>query len=46
MKPLAISPTYNERKNIIELINRVLNSYKNIDILIVDDASQTELFDC
>ncbi len=39
MKPLAISPTYNEKKNIIELINRVLNSYKNIDILIVDDAS-------
>ena len=39
MKPLAISPTYNEKKNIIELINRVLSSYKNIDILIVDDAS-------
>jgi len=39
MKPLAISRTYNEKKNINELIKRVLNSCKNIDILIVDDAS-------
>ena len=39
MKPIAISPTYNERKNISELISRVLSSYDGIDILIVDDNS-------
>ena len=39
MKPIAISPTYNERKNINELIARVLSSYDGIDILIVDDNS-------
>jgi dolichol-phosphate mannosyltransferase len=39
MKPIAISPTYNERKNISELISRVFSSYDGIDILIVDDNS-------
>ena len=39
MKPIAISPTYNEKKNIEELIQRVLASYDNIEILIVDDNS-------
>ncbi len=39
MKPIAISPTYNERKNISELISRVLSSYDGIDILVVDDNS-------
>ena len=39
MKPIAISPTYNETKNISELISRVLSSYDGIDILIVDDNS-------
>ena len=39
MKPIAISPTYNEKKNIDELIQRVLASYDNIEILIVDDNS-------
>ena len=39
MKPIAISPTYNEKKNINELIQRVLASYNNIEILIVDDNS-------
>ena len=39
MKPIAISPTYNEKKNIEELIRRVLASYDNIEILIVDDNS-------
>ena len=39
MKPIAISPTYNEKKNIVELIQRVLASYDNIEILIVDDNS-------
>ena len=39
MKFLAISPTYNERKNIQELINRVLKSYDKIELLIVDDNS-------
>ena len=39
MKPIAISPTYNEKKNINELIQRVLASYDGIEILIVDDNS-------
>ena len=39
MKPIAISPTYNEKKNVNELIQRVLDSYDNIEILIVDDNS-------
>ena len=39
MKAIAISPTYNEKKNIEELIQRVLASYDNIEILIVDDNS-------
>ncbi len=39
MKPIVISPTYNEKKNIDELIRRVLASYDNIEILIVDDNS-------
>ena len=39
MKPIAISPTYNEKKNINELIQRVLGSYDGIEILIVDDNS-------
>jgi len=39
MKPIAISPTYNEKKNVNELIQRVLASYHNIEILIVDDNS-------
>ena len=39
MKPIAISPTYNEKKNINELIQRVLSSFNDIEILIVDDNS-------
>jgi len=39
MKPIAISPTYNEKKNISELISRVLSSYAGIDILVIDDNS-------
>ena len=39
MKTIAISPTYNEKKNIQELVQRVLNSYDSIAILIVDDNS-------
>jgi len=39
MKPLVISPTYNEKKNINELIKRVLASYDDIEILIIDDNS-------
>ncbi|MDB3868622.1 polyprenol monophosphomannose synthase [Candidatus Marinimicrobia bacterium] len=39
MKSIAISPTYNEKKNISELIYRVLGSNEDIEILIVDDNS-------
>ena len=36
---LVISPTYNEKKNILELINRITESSNLIDILIIDDNS-------
>ena len=39
MKILAISPTYNEKKNISELINRIFQLPLEVDILIVDDNS-------
>ena len=39
MKILAISPTYNEIKNINELIDKISQLKINIDILIVDDNS-------
>lgn len=38
-KSLIITPTYNELDNIKKLIPEILNSYENIDILIVDDNS-------
>ena len=39
MKILAISPTYNEKKNISELINRISQLPLEADLLIVDDNS-------
>ena len=39
MKVLAISPTYNEKKNISELINRISKLPLDIDLLIIDDNS-------
>ena len=39
MKILAISPTYNEKKNISELINRISQLPLEVDLLIVDDNS-------
>ena len=39
LKVLVISPTYNEKKNISELINRISEIYYPIDILIIDDNS-------
>ena len=39
MKILAISPTYNEKNNIAELINRITLISAKIDILIIDDNS-------
>ena len=39
MKILAISPTYNEKKNIAELINRITLISTAIDLLIIDDNS-------
>ena len=37
MNILAISPTYNEKKNIAELINRITLIPTEIDLLIIDD---------
>ena len=39
MNILAISPTYNEKKNIAELINRITLISTEIDLLIIDDNS-------
>ena len=39
MKILAISPTYNEKKNIHELVSRISKIDCDIDILIIDDNS-------
>ena len=39
MKTLVISPTYNEKKNIEELIFRIVQFNIGIDILIIDDNS-------
>ena len=39
LKVLVISPTYNEKKNIAELINRISEISHPIDILIIDDNS-------
>ena len=39
MKILAISPTYNEKKNIFELINRISQLPLEVHLLIVDDNS-------
>ena len=39
MKTLVISPTYNEKKNIPELIARISNISYKVDLLIIDDNS-------
>ena len=40
MKKIIIIPTYNEKKNISKLINRIYKLYKsNFDILVIDDNS-------
>ena len=39
MKTLVISPTYNEKKNIPELINRISQLSHPLDLLIIDDNS-------
>ena len=39
MKPLVISPTYNEKRNIKELIARISQLNCVLDILIIDDNS-------
>ena len=36
---LIFTATYNEKENIVNLINDILNLSKNYDILIVDDNS-------
>ena len=39
MKTLIISPTYNERKNIEQLVDMVIGEYPELHLLIVDDNS-------
>ena len=39
MKTLVISPTYNEKNNITDLINKISNISYPLDLLIIDDNS-------
>ena len=39
MKTLIISPTYNESKNIVSLVEQVLGPNPNYHLLVVDDNS-------
>tara|TARA_B110000014_G_scaffold259321_1_gene246916 strand:- start:294 stop:1007 length:714 start_codon:yes stop_codon:yes gene_type:complete len=39
MKTLIISPTFNERKNIVTLVEKILNQNPEFHLLIVDDNS-------
>ena len=39
MQALVVIPTYNERENIKNLINQILNLNSDISILVVDDDS-------
>lgn len=39
MKILVIIPCYNERENIVQLINAILEQSADIDVLVVDDNS-------
>ncbi len=39
MKVMVIIPTYNERENIIPLLDEIMNLKENIEILVVDDNS-------
>lgn len=38
-KTLIIIPSFNERENIVQLIDRLFELYHDIDILVVDDSS-------
>ena len=38
-KTLIIIPSFNERQNIVQLIDRLFELYRDIDILVVDDSS-------
>ena len=37
---LVVIPTFNERENIVQLIDRVLELYPQVDVFIVDDSSK------
>lgn len=39
MKALIVIPTYNEKENIVQLTNEVLNQDEQLEILIIDDNS-------
>jgi dolichol-phosphate mannosyltransferase len=44
-KILVFTATYNERENILSLINKILHLSKNIDILVIDDNSPDGTWD-
>ena len=39
MKKLIVIPTYNESKNINELLTKIFHAQKDVNVLIVDDNS-------
>ena len=44
-KTLIFTATYNESKNIAQLIEKILNLKLNVDILIVDDNSPDKTYE-
>lgn len=45
-KSLIIIPTYNEAENAPKIISEILDEYKNVDVLVVDDNSPDGTADC
>ena len=45
MKPLVITPTYNERKNIKNFIEKIFNAGSELHLLVIDDNSPDKTSD-
>ena len=43
-KILIISPTYNERNNVLNFLNKFKNMYNKFNLLIIDDNSPDNTF--
>ena len=45
MKSLVISPTYNEKKNIVGLISTIMDLDKSFTVIVVDDNSPDKTYE-